>query len=249
MQRQRRVNMVLPRVPPRASNCVINYVHQHWLRLKRLHCQSWRHGTSDLPWNLAHDMAKTPSLFQCRKLRKPQSHVNQATSEYMWQGSQKIISCFSAKAKYLHLYIVLLQSFRQIVLTSLQHVRSKRYCIVYHDQWSIANGRRFIQKSRAMYRCAGLLLPGYPPAPPDAFALAGELVHALFDRCHDLPLHAQHGGQHVPLGAAFLWLYYLHGKRETHTHTSGEPLVLSWQIICLFIPGISIQITKWNPAS
>ena len=78
-----------------------------------------------------------------------------------------------------------------------------------------------------MYRCAGLLLPGYPPAPPDAFALAGELVHALFDRCHDLPLHAQHGGQHVPLGADFLWLYFLHGKRETHTHTSGEPLVLS----------------------
>ena len=119
---------------------------------------------------------------------------------------------------------MLLQSFRQIVLTSLQHVRSKRYCIVYHDQWSSANGRRFIQKNRAMY---GLLLPRYPTAPPDAFVLAGELVHALFDRCHDLPLHAQHGGQHVPLGAAFLWLYFLHGKRETHTHTSGEPLVLS----------------------
>lgn len=73
----------------------------------------------------------------------------------------------------------------------------------------------------------GLLLPGYPPAPPDAFALAGELVHALVDRFQDLLLQAQHGGKHVPLGAAFLWFYFLHENREKSTHTSGESSVFS----------------------
>jgi hypothetical protein len=76
---------------------------------------------------------------------------------------------------------------------------------------------------------AGLLLPGYPPAPPDAFALAVELVHALLDRSHDLPLQAQHGGKRVPLGAAFLWFYFLHEthRKHTQTHTSGETSAFS----------------------
>ena len=72
--------------------------------------------------------------------------------------------------------------------------------------------------SRSGQCTRGLLLPGYPPAPPDAFALAGELVHALVDRFHDLLLQAQHGGKHVPLGAAFLWFYFLHDTEKKHTH-------------------------------
>lgn len=88
-----------------------------------------------------------------------------------------------------------------------------------------------------MYRCAGLLLPRYPPAPPDAFALAGEIVHALVDRSHDLPLHAQQGGQHVPLGAAFLWLYFLHENRETRTQEVSLFGVLLTDH--MFIPGVS----------
>ena len=170
-------------------------------------------------------MTKNLSLFQRRKLRQPQSHVNQATSRVLVTRISKNYMMLQCKRKIftsIHRVTAVFQT--NFVLTSLQHVRSKQYCILYHDQWSSANGRRFIQKNRAMY---GLLLPRYPTAPPDAFVLAGELVHALFDRCHDLPLHAQHGGQHIPLGAAFLWLYFLHEKRVTHTHTSGESLVFS----------------------
>lgn len=73
----------------------------------------------------------------------------------------------------------------------------------------------------------GLLLPGYPPAPPDAFALAGELVHALVDRFHDLLLQAQHGGKHVPLGVAFLRFYFLHETQRKSKHTSRESSVFS----------------------
>ena len=64
-----------------------------------------------------------------------------------------------------------------------------------------------------------LLLLGDPPAPPDAFARAGKLAHALADRPHDFPLHAQHGRQHVALAAVFLRLDLLHKEKN---NTSGQ---------------------------
>lgn len=66
------------------------------------------------------------------------------------------------------------------------------------------------------------LLPGDPPAPPHVLPLPVQLVHALVQRLHDLPLEAEHRGQRVPLCRALLRRNRLQAARPKDGWVIGE---------------------------
>jgi hypothetical protein len=88
---------------------------------------------------------------------------------------------------------------------------------IYYTITMSHDSRRFLYFYRREVnnnvKCACLLLPRYPPAPPDS-ALASELIHAVIDRSHDLSLHAQQRRKRVPLGAVFLRFYFLNTEKH-----------------------------------
>lgn len=193
------------------------------LRFKRSLSQSWRHGTDDdLSWNLVLSHVEGSSRVPVQKA----SVIGYSSRELISKIMMLQCKIFTAIHRVTPIFFS--DEFYSPVVSMYKAVSR----IVYY---TITNSPVLIgDVSYRSGRCtcapaAGLLLPGYPPAPPDAFALAVELVHALLDRSHDLPLQAQHGGKRVPLGAAFLWFYFLHEthRKHTQTHTSGETSAFS----------------------